>query len=69
MMKDMNMNKESLPSIKDLHKLIQEQTRMILDLQDRLEKIENSKGLDYTKTIQKPRIVLKGEWNEITISR
>jgi hypothetical protein len=61
MMKDMNMNKENLPSIKDLHKLIQEQTRMILDLQTRLEKIESSGGLDYAKTIQRPRIVLKGE--------
>lgn len=60
-MKDLNMNKENLPSLKDLHKLIQEQTRMIIDLQNKIEKIENSKGLDYTKTIQKPRIVLKGE--------
>jgi len=57
----MNMNKENLPSIKDLHKLIQEQTRMILDLQTRLEKIESSGGLDYAKTIQRPRIVLKGD--------
>lgn len=56
MMKDMNMNKENLPSIKDLHKLIQEQTRMILDLQTRLEKIEKGHLIS---AITKPRIVLK----------
>lgn len=62
MTKDMNMSNEkekNIPSLKDLVKMNEDLNKVINDLKNRIEKIENSKIQDYNKVISKPKIVLK----------